>query len=168
MTISGRLPGISAVAKRANVSPRTVSLVLNSKGSISADTRARVLRVCTELQYRPHPTARFLPKLRGRGESRVLTDLFSFTTILRKDRPSTYSDFLEGVARGAVARHKMVVYQPLELDELPASPLLQQVGLDGRIVIGHVDDRVLDAFAAEELPIVVIGDHECERPVWNV
>ncbi|MGL4488231.1 MAG: LacI family DNA-binding transcriptional regulator, partial [Rhizobiaceae bacterium] len=42
---------IRDVAKAAQVSLSTVSLVLNSKGGISEETRERVLRAATRLNY---------------------------------------------------------------------------------------------------------------------
>lgn len=159
---------ISDVAKRARVSRSTVSLVLNEKGNISAGTRRRVLKVCDDLRYHPHPAARFLPRLRKGRASPVETDLFCFTTVIAPGERATYADFLDGVARVAVERRKMIIYQPIELGAMHPGLLLSRFGLDGRVVIGHVDDRVLDLFQPEGVPMVVIGNHECEQPVWNV
>jgi LacI family transcriptional regulator len=51
---------IHEVAARAGVSAQTVSRVVNGKGEISAQTRARVQRVIDELRYRPSASARSL------------------------------------------------------------------------------------------------------------
>lgn len=48
------------VARRAGVSPKTVSRVVNNQGEISADTRARVRAAIQELGYRPNILARSL------------------------------------------------------------------------------------------------------------
>ncbi|UNT00855.1 LacI family transcriptional regulator [Streptomyces tubbatahanensis] len=48
------------VAERAGVSVRTVSNVVNNAPSVAEGTRARVLRVIEELQYRPNLAARNL------------------------------------------------------------------------------------------------------------
>jgi len=159
---------ISDIARRAKVSKTTVSLVLNSKGHISEGTRRRVLRACDELQYRPHPTARFLPKLRGRTTDRIHTGIFGFTAILSDQMISTYSDFLDGVAEIAAARSKMVVFQPFKQSDLTTTTGIGHVSLDGRLLIGLVDDEQLDRFKKDGAPLVVMGDHECSRPVWNV
>jgi len=49
---------ISTVARRAGVSPATVSRVMNRPESVSADKRIRVQRVMEELDYSPNPLAR--------------------------------------------------------------------------------------------------------------
>jgi LacI family transcriptional regulator len=51
---------IHDVAKRAGVSTKTVSRVINHQGEISAETRARVQSVIDQLGYRPNILARSL------------------------------------------------------------------------------------------------------------
>ena len=43
---------IEDVARRAGVSPSTVSRTLNNKGRISEETRQRVFEAARELEYR--------------------------------------------------------------------------------------------------------------------
>jgi LacI family transcriptional regulator len=56
---------IHDVAKRAGVSTKTVSRVLNQQGEISEETRARVQAVIDELGYRPNILARSLVSQRS-------------------------------------------------------------------------------------------------------
>jgi len=49
---------IKDVAREAGVSTATVSKVMNDKGTISEETRGRVLEVMDRLQYRPNRSAR--------------------------------------------------------------------------------------------------------------
>lgn len=56
---------ISDVAKRAGVSPSTVSYVLSGKRSISAETKRRVEDAIRDLGYRPHAGARALASNRS-------------------------------------------------------------------------------------------------------
>lgn len=53
-------PTIRDVAKAAGVSIGTVSKALNQTGSIAAETRARVLAVAKDLQFRPNTLAKSL------------------------------------------------------------------------------------------------------------
>ncbi|WP_051147251.1 LacI family DNA-binding transcriptional regulator [Glaciibacter superstes] len=62
----GRAPSIRDVARLAGVSHQTVSRVLNDHPSIRDTTKARVLQVMEELQYRPNRAARALVKGRSR------------------------------------------------------------------------------------------------------
>jgi DNA-binding LacI/PurR family transcriptional regulator len=48
------------IAKRANVSPSTVSRALSNRGRISPATRRRIERLAEEMGYRPNPVARSL------------------------------------------------------------------------------------------------------------
>lgn len=51
---------IKDVAKYANVSPATVSLVINNKGSVKAATKERVLEAIEKLEFTPNYMARSL------------------------------------------------------------------------------------------------------------
>lgn len=53
-------PGIKEVAKAAEVSPTTVSRVLNNRGYISAETRSKVYRAMEQIGYYPNEIARAL------------------------------------------------------------------------------------------------------------
>jgi DNA-binding LacI/PurR family transcriptional regulator len=63
-----RAPSIRDVARLAGVSHQTVSRVLNNHPSIRESTKARVLQVMEDLQYRPNRAARAL----SRGRSRTI------------------------------------------------------------------------------------------------
>jgi DNA-binding LacI/PurR family transcriptional regulator len=65
------------VASRAGVSQPTVSLVLsgNPKARVSAETRARVVRVAEELGYRPNALAQGLVRRRSFALGIVIPDL---------------------------------------------------------------------------------------------
>ncbi|WEV45708.1 LacI family DNA-binding transcriptional regulator [Streptococcaceae bacterium ESL0687] len=54
--------GIREVAKEAQVSPTTVSRVLNNRGYISEETKTKVLEAMEKLQYYPNELARALFK----------------------------------------------------------------------------------------------------------
>jgi DNA-binding LacI/PurR family transcriptional regulator len=63
------------VAEAANVSVRTVSNVVNGFPSIAPETRARVLRVIEEMDYRPSQIARILKRGRSGLVALVLPEL---------------------------------------------------------------------------------------------
>lgn len=65
---SGIQVGIRAVARRARVSPATVSRVMNGQGTVDKRLAKRVRDAIQELGYLPNPQARAL----GSGRSRVL------------------------------------------------------------------------------------------------
>ena len=66
---------ISDVARRASVSPATVSRVLNGDPRVGADYRTRVLRAVEELDYRPNVLARNLRRQRTATIGVVVPDI---------------------------------------------------------------------------------------------
>ncbi|GAA0208377.1 LacI family DNA-binding transcriptional regulator [Saccharothrix mutabilis subsp. mutabilis] len=53
-------PTIADIARRAGVSKGAVSFALNGRPGVSEDTRARILAVAEEMNWRPHSVARAL------------------------------------------------------------------------------------------------------------
>ncbi len=56
----GNRPTIADIAKRVGVSPGAVSFALNGRPGVSEQTRARILEVAREMNFRPHRAARAL------------------------------------------------------------------------------------------------------------
>lgn len=73
------------VAKKAGVSPMTVSRVINQSGYASADVRERVQTAIEALGYRPNTLARSLRLRRTHTLALILTDITNpfFTTVAR-------------------------------------------------------------------------------------
>jgi LacI family transcriptional regulator len=69
------VPTINDVAKRAAVSPVTVSRVLNGAPNVNEATRARVNRAIAELGYVPNVVARSLRSRRTRSIALILPDI---------------------------------------------------------------------------------------------
>lgn len=69
------MPTINDVAKRANVSPVTVSRVLNGAPNVNEATRARVNLAIAELGYVPNTAARSLRSRRTRSIALILPDI---------------------------------------------------------------------------------------------
>jgi LacI family repressor for deo operon, udp, cdd, tsx, nupC, and nupG len=67
--VGGKMSTIQDVARQAGVSVATVSRVLNDSSSVSSDTRDRVMRVMTDMDYQPNLLGR---NLRCRTANMVL------------------------------------------------------------------------------------------------
>jgi LacI family transcriptional regulator len=67
---------IHDVARLARVSIGTVSKALNANGRLSAETRARVLRIASEIDYRPNDLAQSLHRARSMTVGILSTDSF--------------------------------------------------------------------------------------------
>lgn len=65
-------PNISDIAARAGVSKGAVSFALNGRPGVSEQTRARILQVAEELNWRPHSAARALSGSRANVVGLVL------------------------------------------------------------------------------------------------
>lgn len=85
------------VAKIANVSPMTVSRVINQKGQISEATRKRVEQAIEELSYLPNKSARSLTSKSTKILSLLITDI--------------NNPFFTKVARGAEDKALQLGYQ---------------------------------------------------------
>lgn len=73
-------PTIKDVAKKAGVSLSTVSLVINQKSNIRAETKRRVEQAIAELNYHPRSVARGLASKKTYNIGFILTeDHFSRT-----------------------------------------------------------------------------------------
>lgn len=77
MTSPKRRPHVTLrdIARAAEVSYQTVSLVVNDKPGVSQETRKRVRKIIEELDYRPHPVARMLSTNRSRMLELFLVDV---------------------------------------------------------------------------------------------
>jgi LacI family transcriptional regulator len=141
---------LGMVAKRAGVSPSTVSRILNGTANVSQEKKALVAQVIKELNFRPDPTARSLAG--GRTMSiGVLTQYI--------DSPF-YGEALRGIEDVLHQAH----YAPLfvsghwnQEEERARLGLLQDRKVDGVIVLtGKLADETL-VDMAKQLPVVVTG-----------
>ncbi len=83
--MTGRRATIRDVARAAGVSPATVSQVLNGARPVARPTRARIIEVIQQLDYRPNAFARGLKTLRSHLVGIVLPDLSNpfYPTLVR-------------------------------------------------------------------------------------
>jgi LacI family transcriptional regulator len=136
------------VARRAGVSPSTVSRVLNNTGRVSESTRARVLRIAKQLKYRPDIHAQTL----AGGNSRTLGVIVS-----NLQNPFFLDIFRVIEADALEAGYAVVVantdYRPKHLAAAAQWMLGHRVaGL--ALLVSEKEPAVIDELAGEELPVV--------------
>lgn len=143
------------VAAHAHVSAATVSLVLNGKGGISEETRARVLRAAVALNYetrspktvKPTPvgTIRFL-KIAKHGHT------------VNRDHNTFISDYIDGMSHQAAAcgyKLEVVSHEGKAIEAIVAS--LAGPALSGVVVLGtELSEADVKLFATADVPFVVI------------
>lgn len=144
---------IKDVARRANVSPATVSLVIHKHKRISDSTRARVLQAIKELNYHPSRSARGL----------VSKQSGNIGFILRDDHFSRSEPFYTRVFLGTEFQARDDEYYILlttvssnfqKGDPLPRFVLERNV--EGIILAGKVPLPLIEGLATHDIPLVFV------------
>lgn len=147
------MASIKDVAQLANVSPSTVSLVLNDKGNISPETRQRVLEVVQQLGYKRNVRAR---NLRDR-QSRVIG-------YARANTRPDYNPILEQFTHYLVReiekqdRHLLLFTSPDDSEITPYADLVNSQHVDAFVLSYTVKDDARFTFLHEAgVPFVAFG-----------
>ncbi len=145
-------PTIKDVAKKANVSVSTVSLVVNKKKGISEKTKIRVLQAIDELNYHPHHIARGLASQKNGNIGFVLSD-FHFS----RAEPF-YTKIFLGSEFEARAHNYYILLTTIEnnftKDSIPR--FLLEKNVDGVILAGKVPNGLIEYINQYDLPIIFI------------
>jgi LacI family transcriptional regulator/LacI family repressor for deo operon, udp, cdd, tsx, nupC, and nupG len=158
---------IKQVAERAGVSTATVSYVLNGTGTVTDETRRRVMDAVAELRYQPRHAAR---SLRGR----------SYTLGVTLPEPAgrlanpVLAELIAGLSGAAAQRGYYLLLAPLAAEQ-PESDLalsLARTGrVDGLVLLDmQVDDERARALCEAGVPHVCAGPAPagCESPAVMV
>jgi LacI family transcriptional regulator len=164
MATQGRRPTIVDIARKADVSFKTVSRVLNEHPRVAPELRSRVLKAMTELDYRPNLAARSLAGRRGYAIALLIdrTELFS-----EQDTNAYFEPYLVDLQAGALRACQDAGYHFFIEPYDPRSPAfptdlraqLSKMALDGVLLAPPTADRreLLDALDAWGLPYVRIA-----------
>lgn len=141
---------IKDIARLADVSVATVSLVLNGKPGISKDTKYRVLRVAKELNYTPNLVARSLVSRQSDAVALLITNTKNpiFPEIgVGVDEILKHT----GLSLNIISSFDDVKVEGQKLENMRAR------GIDGLIASsGFVDDPHLTRLFRENFPIVSV------------
>ena len=124
------MPNIYEVAKRAGVSPSTVSRVLSRPDVVSAKTRTRVLRAVDLLNYTPNSTAKNLRQARTGKLLVTVPDISN----------PFFSLILQGIEDAALREDYSVLFGDTQHDERREQRyalMLRSKEADGLIFLGH-------------------------------
>lgn len=150
---------IRDIAEQAGVSVAAVSLALNGKPGVGAETRKRVLRIASELDYkRPGgATGRVPQKL---GTVRFLKVSQHGHTVNR-DHNVFISDYIDGISEVAVERSynlEVVGCENADMEELVRS--LDDRSIAGAIVLGtELSYRQVALFDDVDVPVVFLDTY---------
>lgn len=150
---------IKDVAKRAGVSPSTVSRVIADHPRISPDTKEEVRAIMSELGYYPNAIARSLVNQTSNSigliRSRLTEENFA-------------NPFFPAVIQGisSVAhKHKLSLVlstgKTFQQEDEESLTLLRQRRVDGVILLAsHRDDQLIPRLTQDRFPFVLIGRYE--------
>lgn len=145
------MPTVLDVAKRAGVSPITVSRVINNSGYISSETKIRVETAIKEIGYVPNILARGLRSKRTNTLALIVTDITNpyFTSMAR------------GVEDVAGASDYTVIYcntDESEAKEEKYANILAQRQVDGVLLVPACGNAKTIKFLESNHVIVVVLD----------
>lgn len=145
------VPTISDVARRAGVSPMTVSRVINGEANVRDSTREAVNAAIAELNYTPNAAAR---SLAGAEEIRI--------GLLYSNPSAAYlSEFLVGGLEQASRSNVQLIVEKCDIgeEEKQAAQHLARIGIDGVILPPPLCDSasVLTVLAEAGIPVVVVA-----------
>lgn len=149
----GRPVTIKDVARLANVSPKTVSNVVNNRPVVKPATRERVLQAIRELNYYPSAVARGMVTRSRRLIGLVLADITN----------PAYPEMVEGVASLARQAGFMVMLcntgrDPDEEDRYVHLLIEQRV--DGVIIASsRMDSRAAETLSSAGIKVVLFNRH---------
>ncbi len=147
---------LADIAKKAGVSTMTVSRVLNNKPHVNVETRKRILRIATELEYAPNIPARSL----STGRSKMLGLVVG----------SIHSEYLLEIIRGVSDETQAQGYNMILLtsgqnskDELTQVTYLMGGLVEGILMVLPTEaDRFMGVLCKDNLPCILIDHRSVE------
>lgn len=147
---------IREIANIADVSIATVSLVLNQRPGVSADTRQRVLKLAREMHYEKHGGSPAEARRNAQGTIRFLKIARHGHTVNR-DHTVFIADYIDGITHGARAHNYKIEISTF--DSAPISEIIASLHdareLQGAVVLGTELSRD-DVCAFQGLPIPLV------------
>lgn len=148
---------IKDIAERAGVSRGTVDRVLNGRGEVRRETKAKVLMAVQELNYHPNRAGKALAAQKKHVKIGVI--------VFGKDKPF-FDDVIEGMKKEAdeasIYGCKFILRSlPYDVEQqLEAIEELYNEGISGLVLTPYEDERVvawIDKLTAEGIPVVTVN-----------
>lgn len=146
-------PTIKDVAKKANVSIATVSLVIHNHKRISPETKLKVSKAIEELNYHPSRSARGLVSKKTGNIAFFLTD----DHFLRSE--PFYTRIFLGTEFEARENEYYILLTTVNSDFKLGDPLprcILERNVDGIIIAGKVPDTIIASLEKFNLPIAFV------------
>ncbi len=156
---------IKDVAREAQVSPATISYVLNGKETISEETKARVYAAMEKLNYVPNLSARVLANNTSKLIGVVIPQTEPGSSLIFHN--NFYSEIVSAIEYHARIRGYHVLISATDANESYFN-LAKQRNLDGIIVIGVYPDQFFCDVKKTQIPIVLIDSYFDDHYFHNI
>ena len=162
MSIMKNVVTVKEVAKRSDVSPATVSRVINNAENVSPAIRKRVQESIQILGYFPNHAARSLVKRRAG----------SIAVLMRKLHSPYYIDLIQGFEEAAFASKLNVVFCSLGNDQEYRDRYIQYLtnGVSDAIILygtSFSDQPIIEHLSSVRFPFLLI-ENNFEMPVNQI
>jgi LacI family transcriptional regulator len=153
---------LQEVAKRAKVSPATVSRVLNDTARVKAAARARVLKAIDELNYHPNIHARTLARGRSRTLGMIVSNL----------KNPFFLDIFQALE--ADAHEKGFEVMVANTDYRPEQLLTHVKLMQGRrvaglaVIVSEMEPTLIEGLVESKIPIVFYDVGVAARNCVNI
>src|SRR6478735_11294200 len=154
---------VRQIARIANVSVATVSLVINDHPRISTATKKRIRRIMEEIGYRPNRLAQNL----SRKDTQMLAVILPSLNHAFADK--YFGELISGICdRARKLGFKIMLEQatPEFIKDRQHIELFERRFVDGVLCLGNSDRHpFLTDFAAANYPMIVVNNY---FPQWNL
>lgn len=147
------------IAERVGVSVSTVSRVINSDSSrhVNTETKNKIWKVVQELGYEPNESARRLVQNKAeQPKASMKIGCIVFAPQLQQHHPY-FSPIMAGVQKELFERGYSIAYIHA-LEEVRSEAVLHKAvhesSIDGMIIVGRMDDHILD-YIGKYVPAIV-------------
>jgi LacI family transcriptional regulator len=152
-------PRIRDIAKLADVSIATVSLVLNNKPGVGKETRERVLELAHELQYEKREGTQQNDRTGTTAGTIRFLKISRHGHTVNRDHTVFISDYIDGITSGARTQNYKI--EVSTFDGTPVDQIVESLNdssdLSGAVVLGTELSRDdINAFQGNRLPVVFL------------
>ncbi|QGQ94308.1 LacI family transcriptional regulator [Paenibacillus psychroresistens] len=166
---------IKDIAKLANVSTATISYVLNDSGSVSLETRNKVLKVVADLNYKPNNIAKSLKLKKTNTIGVIVEDITVFNSPEIVDGINDYANTENQsiiLTNMRLFKHtgQNFLYQPdshVEYAQRAMKELMSKQ-VDGIIYVGIHTRELTNLFNNLQIPIVYTYCYANDQPDLSV
>jgi len=152
------------IAKMADVSISTVSLVINKRPNVKEQTREKVLRVIEQTNFVPSQSAR----------NQITKKTQNIALLYNMNSPPLEHMFHDSLNKCILSyctkKQYNLVFVAYEFENAVASvpPILRSYGVDGILSFGYVPEPVIGDILRLDLPYVLLDSHQSLAESINV